>query len=715
MCFRKTSWISVICHLLTLGLACFLFLLHKFLPSLFSLVLNCVPVIVCTILLLGILLSYSELNIPGHDQDGICAAAETSVKLSLVANGLGTKSDRKFKGKAHGGSRKETRRTGVRTIVLGNERQHNADGKEVEQCKVDQIDAAATSVSSSCCGEEEDPVSKRNSVTGDEDSVEKKQVEDETKVESGYDSCVGSPSCHLDRKGVSLEESESDEALSSDNSAATGLPLLDELDPLVSGKNSDGGSTVFSGDHETEDGSVEEEAENQDDEDDDEAQEEEEEEEKGGNPVAVTWTADDQRSLVELGNSELERNQRLENLLEKRKARKILEKNLIDLDDDMEERLQAHGRLLSINAARRNPFDIPELDEVPGSAPSMPLLRQNPFDIPFEPAVGEDNSNQKEFVAVPPRDSFFRRHESFSVGSIFEFRQPMAFKPYFGAEKIGSEKKDYEGPSKLNSMQQFNSVSSVANQDNATPVKHDPATTEKASQTMNKDHAVPSNGAVVTTEHTDRDTEMEGDTSEASVLNSPTSYSERVGMVDEDNESNSFNTSDAEKQETDPMDGASGSNFMEVEANRNHENHVEPVYDSSPTATERSHSNLALDEAFHNSDKGGSPPRETDETDASSITTRTEESAQEPEHEIPWVAPTSLAYVDQNESVSKEVSMINERDVIGDELTRVHDDFDGPALTPLPDQAEMERMLHSNSSAAVENEAKEEKIAESDL
>lgn len=57
--------------------------------------------------------------------------------------------------------------------------------------------------------------------------------------------------------------------------------------------------------------------------------------------------------------------------------------------------------------------------------------------------------------------------------------------------------------------------------------------------------------------------------------------------------------------------------------------------------------------------------------------------------------------------------MINELDVIGDELSRVHDDFEGPVLAPLPSQAEMERMLHSNLSP-VENESKEEKIAESD-
>lgn len=86
-------------------------------------------------------------------------------------------------------------------------------------------------------------------------------------------------------------------------------------------------------------------------------------------------------------------------------------------------------------------------------------------------------------------------------------------------------------------------------------------------------------------------------------------------------------------------------------------------------------------------DKGGSPRRETtDETNASSIA-RTEESE---EHGIPWAAPTSLAFVDQNESVSREVSMINELDVIGDELSRVHDDFEGPVLAPLQGQAEME-------------------------
>ncbi|KAH0453027.1 hypothetical protein IEQ34_017351 [Dendrobium chrysotoxum] len=62
--------------------------------------------------------------------------------------------------------------------------------------------------------------------------------------------------------------------------------------------------------------SAEEETENQADEEDEEAQEE-----KDNNEAVVKWTADDQKNLMDLGSSELERNQRLENLIAKRRAR----------------------------------------------------------------------------------------------------------------------------------------------------------------------------------------------------------------------------------------------------------------------------------------------------------------------------------------------------------------------------------------------------------
>ncbi|KAJ0006884.1 hypothetical protein Pint_29805 [Pistacia integerrima] len=63
------------------------------------------------------------------------------------------------------------------------------------------------------------------------------------------------------------------------------------------------------------------------------AKEENEDESK----PAIKWTEVDQKNLMDLGTSELERNQCLEKLIARSRARKNLrlmtEKNLIDLED----------------------------------------------------------------------------------------------------------------------------------------------------------------------------------------------------------------------------------------------------------------------------------------------------------------------------------------------------------------------------------------------
>ncbi|CAL9127708.1 unnamed protein product [Musa textilis] len=512
---RKTSWISACYHPSSLGVACFLFILYKFFPSLFALLLSSSPVIVCTTILLGILLSYSEPNLPGNQADATddTAEASSSLKIESVANEKG------FRAKSRVGIRRASKRMTVRTIVLGDRRLNAAE---------------ATCVASNSSIEED----------------------------NGKKACL---------------DSESGGAQDSDSSKSNTAPVLDELDPFVSEDNSGDDSAAFSRNHASDDDSAEEEAENQDEE---EAQKEKDE----GGKAAVRWTADDQRNLVNLGNSELERNRRLETLLAKREARKVLQRNLIDLDDNMEKGSQYHGHLPCVNAPRRNPFDLScsSDDSCPGSAPSVLLPRLSPFDLPDDdPLDAEKNSRQQDFAAAPQRDIFFRRHESFSVGSFFgEFKQEKPasrFNPCVGAEKN-------EPGETACADSKMNSTSESDEHNNAKP-SSDSMITEQAHQ------ATASSAAT------------QDGSSEDSVGNSPTSYGERVEAIDEAYKSSSSTASSSSSSEENrspkmrtPETTAAGStsDAVEVEGETVDDSHVvEPVYDSSPTA-----SNSALHQAF---------------------------------------------------------------------------------------------------------------------
>lgn len=154
---------------------------------------------------------------------------------------------------------------------------------------------------------------------------------------------------------------------------------------------------------------------------------EEEDEEENGNK-AVEWTEDDEKNLIDLGTSEIERNKRLESLIAKRRARQLLrmqaEKNLIDLDCN---NLPCQNQIAPIVVSTRiNPFEaqqtLEENDEkpVPGSAPSVLLPTRNPFDIPYDPLEEKPNlmgdSFHQEFMPFHQKDILFCRHESFSLG-----------------------------------------------------------------------------------------------------------------------------------------------------------------------------------------------------------------------------------------------------------------------------------------------------------
>ena len=157
---------------------------------------------------------------------------------------------------------------------------------------------------------------------------------------------------------------------------------------------------------------------------------------------ALEWTEDDQKNLMDLGSSEIERNKRLESLIAKRRARKLMkmqvEKDLIDSNNK-----EQVGQIAPILIARNNLLHLPDnsyLGEhlpLPGSAPSILLPGRNPFDLPYDPQEERPNllgdSFQQEFTTAHQKEMFFCRHESFAFGS-FQFgdsrQEPRGCKNY---------------------------------------------------------------------------------------------------------------------------------------------------------------------------------------------------------------------------------------------------------------------------------------------
>ncbi|KAI4385971.1 hypothetical protein MLD38_003952 [Melastoma candidum] len=115
------------------------------------------------------------------------------------------------------------------------------------------------------------------------------------------------------------------------------------------------------------------------------AEDEDEEDAPGDRRQAVEWTEEDQKSLMDLGLSELERNNRLENLIAKRMVKK--------------------------SASMKNQNNL--LDP----APSGSLPERNPFDLPYDSNEEKPNltvdSISPEILAPHPKDILNRHVSSF--------------------------------------------------------------------------------------------------------------------------------------------------------------------------------------------------------------------------------------------------------------------------------------------------------------
>lgn len=141
----------------------------------------------------------------------------------------------------------------------------------------------------------------------------------------------------------------------------------------------------------------------------------------GARNKAVQWKKDeDQKNLMDLGLSEIERTRRLESLMARRRARKMLS-------------LQVRRSLMNIGCKETFPpvsaISIPKHKEstagtcspTPGSAPSILGPNQNPFDLPYDqheekPNVRGGSFMQEFMLAQEQKDLMLSRHESFCMG-----------------------------------------------------------------------------------------------------------------------------------------------------------------------------------------------------------------------------------------------------------------------------------------------------------
>ncbi|CAL9774537.1 unnamed protein product [Musa acuminata subsp. burmannicoides] len=496
----QTSYRSARDHPFVFALVLFLLVLYRSFPCLFAFLVSSSPVIVCTTLLLGLLLSYGEPNIPEIEKEDERTQDMPSEEIGGSFKHLYVKEDDNLMVEEHVEYR--SHHEGIASMATersnAGEDIYEATNQNEGTKKLDAI-VATNSLDGEVNRENynKEKVIQEKELHGQEifkdrylyvenpgvtgvgkiiSSVgiaDRQETEDlmlengEPALDHHFDSSLGLPWQSIDNDHASSDtDSDRAESSSPDASMADIIPMLDELHPLldsehpqhVSISKSDVDTEGSSSDHEPDDNSVDEEGENRAEEEDEEAQEEKDD----GMEAAVKWTEDDQKNVMDLGSSELERNRRLESLIAKRRARKnlafLMERNLIDLDasdsflsrDDLS---RFRVQVPPISAPRRNPFDIPydseetmDLLPIPGSAPSSLLSRRNPFDIFYDEQ--EQNSSltgetwgHQDFVSAPHREVLYRRNETFSLGrrELQQERPHSRLKSYFVAENMDSE------------------------------------------------------------------------------------------------------------------------------------------------------------------------------------------------------------------------------------------------------------------------------------
>ncbi|XP_075474114.1 uncharacterized protein LOC142505149 [Primulina tabacum] len=508
-CFR-----SVCDHPFLVGVLCFLIFLYRSSPFIFSLLVSASPVLVCTAVLLGTLLSFGQSNIPEMEREEKTTHEVVSVKMGISRDAAVIDKNESYHGEKKRDEGEQVRELG--DVHRGDSLDDTAPLIDERSTEIQRENGEIWEANREL-GVNEERLSDEEAVENQyasfpkmnndehlQSDYEKSEAEsfDSERVNvDSLDSPPRSPWKRVDdlEEEEDEEEEENDalesgsdkaESSSPDASMADIIPMLDELHPLLdedtpqpdhmSHEGSDAGSESSPkssmSSNESDEGTENikdleiADEDNEDGEDEDDVQGDEQ------IKSAIMWTEEDQKNLMDLGSSEIERNQRLENLILRRRARKnmsmVTERNLIDLES-----FDIGFNIAPISTARKNPFDLPRdsydnmgLPPIPGSAPSILLARRNPFDIPYDSSEEKPNlmgdGFQEEFITVQSREPFFRRHDSFSAGpSIFapakQERQNAKLRPYFVPEQMASEESGYSPFQRQSSELSDSKVSSV--------------------------------------------------------------------------------------------------------------------------------------------------------------------------------------------------------------------------------------------------------------
>ncbi|XP_020586379.1 uncharacterized protein LOC110028742 [Phalaenopsis equestris] len=622
----RSIWISICQHPFVAAFLLSVLFLYIYFPSIFTFIIHSSPVIACTALLLGALLVYGEFDI-----------RESEDVKSLNASVKVAENEERFRDFAVLKKDENVSDGGLMSLTKVGPFNGNVDEEDI-------MNLAASSSSKTAEEETQTEIEFR-----DREFIEKKlffienaaeglKVDVEKPLDNQFDSSLGSPWQQVDSHDVSSnsesdesDESDGEESLSPRTSMTDIVPIMEELHPLLESENpqpvhrssdasdaSDAASRASSPEREFDDGSAEEETENQADEEDEEAQGE-----KDNDEAAVKWTADDQKNLMDLGSSELERNQRLENLIAKRRAKKLqrfqTDKNLIDLDTEplpfMEEMSRLNVQIPAISVPRNNPFDLPFDSEenfgllpVPGSAPSVLLPRRNPFDLPFdqneESRKHSGESSRPYDVSISQRDPFPKEIDNLNLGAVSddvnqEKNEPK-LKPYFVPEKMnGTSFGSFEH--QLSEESDDSDASSASESDSASAVFNlDPELskyeTDERVSSVNQDFgsaehesdlSVEVGSVNLDQEHIGADA-VEVEIGEAD-SSSPVSSTTNLEVIDERYDGSSSSPSSEEDDKSIETNIHIEPINSEVAVVTHVGRVIEPVYDSSPGAKSTSH------------------------------------------------------------------------------------------------------------------------------
>ncbi|KAI3732976.1 hypothetical protein L1987_64189 [Smallanthus sonchifolius] len=187
-----------------------------------------------------------------------------------------------------------------------------------------------------------------------------------------------------------------------------------------------------------------------------------------GEESVITWTTDDQRNLMNLGTSELERNHFLENLVARKKAlrnlRMLAEKNMVNISPDL------HFNAPHISTARKNHFDLPfHIHENNlGFAHSVMIPRSNPFDLHPDPSGQKPDQVgpifQSDSIPFQTNELLGPRRKSFDFGS-------SSLGPYSIPERISSDPKS-TGSHHTSDISEYIIQRSQFSEDNGTVKPH---------------------------------------------------------------------------------------------------------------------------------------------------------------------------------------------------------------------------------------------------